>query len=163
MFIHMAVKALSKLDLIKRRLPRRNVALLALHFRVLSFQRVLAGGVVFDGKRRRLPSVERMARRALSPARPLRKLPAMRIRRVAIGALRKCQRLLEIPALVARLARHFQMLPNQRILRLRVVKLLAHRSRVDFLPACRVVARLARPLEFSLVRIGVAVVATAKR
>jgi len=163
MFIHVAVKALSKLDLVNRCLPRRNVALLALHFRVLPFQRVLAGGMVLDGKRRRIPSVERMARRALSPARPLRKLTAMRIRRVAIAALRKGQRLLEISALVARLARYFQMLPNQRIFCLRVVKLLAHRSRVDLLPTRRVMARLARPLEFSLVRICVTGVASIKR
>ncbi len=51
------------------------------------------------------------------------------------------------------------MLADQRIFRLRMVKLLAHRGRVDLLPCRRVVAGLASALKFPLVRAGMAGVA----
>ncbi len=87
MFINVAIEAPRKLDLVDRRLARRDMALLTLHFRVLAFQCVLRGGMILDRERRRLPSPHRVARRALSRARTLRKLPAMRVWRMAIGTL----------------------------------------------------------------------------
>ena len=118
MFIHVAVQTLRKLDLVNGGLARRNMTLLALHFRMFAIESVLAGGMVLAGKSRRFPASDRMARGALSPACTLRELPTVWIWRVAIGALGERQRLLEISVLVAQLAGHFQMLADQRILRL---------------------------------------------
>lgn len=64
----------------------------------------------------------------------------MRIRLVAIRALGKCQRLLEIPIGVALLTSNREVLPLQRIFRFRVVEFLADRLQRNLLPSRRAMA-----------------------
>ena len=163
MFVGMAVGAQRKLQFVNCRLARRKVTLLALHLGVFALERVLAGGMVLNGKGGRLPSIHGMARRALSRPGPLGKLPAVRVWRVAIRALGKRQRLFKISAFVTPFTGNFKMHAQQRIFRLRVVELLTHRRRIDFFPARCVVAGLACALKLALVRIDVAVVTSPKR
>ena len=162
-FVGMAIDAERKLQFVNCRLARREVALLALHFGVLAFQRVFAGGMFLSGKGGRLPPANGMAGCALPPARTLYKLPTMRVGRVTIRALRELQRLLKISALVAGFAGNFKMLAHQRIFRLRMVKLLTHRRCIYFFPTGGAVAGLAGTLKLTFMRIGVAVVTASER
>ena len=159
MRVLVAIRARREFHFVERVLARRQVALVASHGRMFSFQCVMRRGVLFYAKLRGLPPLYRVALRALSLARPRLKLPLVWIRRVAIDALRKGHRLLEIPFGVAVLATHFQMHAHQRIFGFGMVEL--HR-RIYFFPACCGVAGFARPLESPLVRIRVAIDAGVK-
>ncbi len=154
MRILVAIRARRELHFVERVLARRQVAFVASHGRMFSFQRVMRRRVLFHPKLRGLPSLDGVALRALSLAGPRLELPLVRIRRMAIDALRKGHRLLEIPFGVAVLATDFQMHAHQRIFGFGMVEL--HR-RIYFFPALRGVAGFARSLERPLVRIRVAV------
>jgi len=83
----------------------------------------------------------------------------MRVGGMAIRALGKGQLFLEIASAVAIAAGHFQMRPEQRVFRFGMVEL---HGRAHFFPTGSGVAGLARSLEGPLVRIGVAVDASAE-
>ena len=83
---------------------------------------------------------------------------------VAVRAFAEREFLLEVAIRVACSALHRRMLPQQRILRLRVVERAVQVAAVNAFPSGGVVARLAALLlETAFVRIGVAVVALAER
>src|ERR1700692_1917602 len=112
--------------------------------------------MLFHGERRWLPSVHVVAGSALALVNPFGKLTIMRIGLVAIHALRKNQRLLEIAVRVALGAIHTGMFSFERKLRLRVVKTLIHRRDRNLLPARRAVAGLAALRKTPAMRIFVA-------
>ena len=87
----------------------------------------------------------------------------MRIRLVAIHALRENQWFLEIAAAVALDTVHARMFSQQRILGSGMIELLVHRFDRNLLPATGVVARLAVLLKASVVDIVVAVRAFVER
>jgi hypothetical protein len=95
-----------------------------------------------------------MAFLALAGSRAGLKLPFVRVWLVAIHALVEREWLPEISTGMAITAAHFDVRAQQWKFRLRVFEL--HR-RSDILPAAGVVAGFARGLEFSPMRIGVAV------
>ena len=80
--------------------------------------------MVLDGKLRWFPAIHAVARGALRPARPFGELAIMRVRFVAVHALLKSERLLEISAAMALYAVDCRMLPKQRVLRFRVIETL---------------------------------------
>ena len=104
MRIRMAIGAILELHFVERVLALRNMALGAFHLEVLSLQRIVGRVVVFGRKRRRLPPVHSVARRTFNALRPLRKLPVVRIRQMAIRTFRKRNLFLEISTLMARAA-----------------------------------------------------------
>jgi len=112
--------------------------------------------VLFHAKLRRFPALDGVALRTFSLARPRRELAFVRVGSMAICALGKSQRLLEIASRVAIAAADFQMHSEKRIFRFRVVEL---HGRIHFFPTGRRVARFARSLKRPLVRIGMAVAA----
>ena len=85
------------------------------------------------------------------------KLPVMRIRLVAIHAFLEDKRLLKVAAGMALGAIHADVLPNQRKLRLRMVKAFIDRAQRYLLPARGAVAGLATLQETPPVRILVAI------
>lgn len=103
-----------------------------------------------------------MAGRAFASIRPLRELRPVRTGRMAIRALFKCQRFLEVSTLMALRARNFHVFSQERILRLGMVKSLAYCRNGNLLPSTCVVARLASLGEAALVRVGVAIRALGK-
>lgn len=158
--IAVAIRAICKRHFILRGRAGREVTFRARHVGVLPLQRVSGCRMLLHAELRRLPSIHRVALRALAFALPCRKLTGVRILRVAIHAFRKDNFLLEIPSDVAFQAIHFGVLTEQRIFRLGVIELLARR---DFFPTARRMARFAGLREGSAVRIGVAIHALAER
>ena len=110
--------------------------------------------MVGNRERRWAPPIQRVAALAFSSVRSLRELPAVRIRRVAISALRVRNLSLEIPALVARFTGHSQVFSNEWIVRLRVIERLSKRC---LFPSGCAVARLARLVELTFVRIAMTI------
>src|SRR6185437_12872177 len=82
---------------------------------------------------------------------------------VTIHALCKYQRFFEIPVSVALSATYCRVLAFERELCLRVIKALVHRLYRNFLPAARVVTRLAALRKAAAVRIFVAIRALIER
>ena len=95
-----------------------------------------------------------MAFLALAGGRASLKLPFVGVRLVAIHALIERERLSKIPAGMAIAADHLDVRAQQREFRPRVVELHRHG---DIFPTAGVVAGFASGLEFSPVRIGMAV------
>lgn len=155
--VAVAIRATIELHLEQRVLALGNMALGALHVRVPPFQGISTRSVFGHGEGRRLPPAHLVARGALPVIRPLRELPIMRIRFVAIHARGKGQRLFEIAVGVAPCAVHAEMLSFQPILRLRVVETLIHRAERNLLPAHGGVAGLATLRKTSMMRILMAV------
>jgi len=118
MFIFMAVQALRKLNLVTRFLALRNMATGALYFRVRRNKRETSIGMIRRRIRTRYPTFNFMAALTRPAIGALQKLPAVRIRRVAIRALGKRHRRLEIRTLVASQASDSNMLSQQRELSL---------------------------------------------
>ena len=118
MFIFMAVQAERKLDLVARFLALRNMAAGALYFGVRRNKRETCFGMIRCRICARYPTFNFMAALTLPAIGALQKLPAVRIRRVAIRALGKGHRRLEIRNLVASQAGDSDMLSEQRELSL---------------------------------------------
>ena len=94
--VAMTIRALRKLDLKQCVFALGNVALCAHQAGVTSLQRVSARRVLFERECRRLPSLDVVARSTVASIRTLGKLRVVRIRLVAIHALRELQRLFEV-------------------------------------------------------------------
>jgi len=149
----MAIRARRELHFVDSVLASRRVAFVASDGRMFPLERIMRRCVFLHTKLRWLPAFDRVAFRTLSLARPRLELPFVRIGSMAIRALSKGQRLLEIASGVAVAATDFQMHSQKRVLCFRMVEL--HR-RIHFFPTgCRM-AGFARSLESALVRIGVA-------
>ena len=153
MRILMAIRARRELHFVHSVFSGRRVTFVASDGRMFSLERIMRCGVLPHAKLRWLPSFDRVALRTLSLARPRLELPFVGIGSMAIRALGKGQRLLEIASGVAVAATNFQMHSQERIFCFRMVEL--HR-RIHFFPACRHMAGFARSLKSALVRIGVA-------
>ena len=111
----------------------------------------------FSGECRRLPPLDRVARRTLSAVRSLGKLSIVRICIVAIDALRKDQRLLEISVGVALGTVSRSVLALEGKFRLRMVEALVDGLKRNSLPAICAVAGLASLNEAATMWIFVAV------
>lgn len=77
--IAVAIGAAVELDSVQRVLPFRDVALRALEPRVAALQRIRSGGMFLYGELRRLPSINCVARGALSTIGTLHELPVVRV------------------------------------------------------------------------------------
>lgn len=108
------------------------MAFSAFHDDVFSLQRVSGCVVFLHTEQRRLPSIEVMAFRAFALLRPRVKLAFVRVRFVAVGAVRKGQRLFEVAFQVALCAADHGVLAEQRVLGFGMIKL---KLGQDFLPA----------------------------
>jgi len=150
--ILVAVAASRELYLVNRVLARRNVALRALHSNVLALQRVPRTVMLLHSKERRFPAIHGMTLRAFALLRAGFKLSLVRIRLVAIVAIRKYKLLLEITIDMASHAGYLDVLSRQRILRLRVIEVKSSQHRF---PTVSRVARFAGFLELPPVRINV--------
>src|SRR5215472_3562375 len=104
--VFVAVRTGRELHLVDRLLAGRSVALVAFHFCVLSFERILRSGMFLDAKKRRLPSLHLVAFGTLPFLRAVGELAVMNVL-VAVGAVRKLKRTLEVPACVASNATYF--------------------------------------------------------
>lgn len=157
-----AVHAFRKLNFEKCVLALGDVALIALHLRMLALQRVGAGGVFLDRKSGRLEALHRVAGCALRSARPFDELSAVHVL-VTVRAFLESQRFLEVGFEVAQRTFDRLVLALQRVLGFGVIKFFIHRLQRHALPAVRIVAGLATLLlKAALVRIGVAIVALAE-
>ena len=161
--ILVAIDAARKLDLEERVFAFGDMTLGAFDGKVFSFERICGTGMIFRGKGRGFEAVHSVARRALRPAGPLGELAVMWIGLVTIHARCERDRLLEISASVAEGAIHGRVLPQQGILRLRVIEVPAHRSQRNSFPAFGGVAGLAALRETAVVRIRMALRAFGKR
>lgn len=136
-----------------------HMARFAFHLDMPALQWITARGVFFHSKRRRLESIHRVTNCAISAAGACHEL-AVVVVGMAIGALRKSDRRLEIALGVTFAAAHAAVLSEQGKHGFRMVEAfeLCHLR-----PLCGVVARLAGALEATLVRISVTVRATRER
>ena len=153
MLVLMAVDAQRKLQTVAPRRPLRRVAVVALHLGMRRHQRKLRLRMIRHRVRRLVPVLHSVAALALPLIRPTRKLSAVNIL-VAIQALRMRDLRLEVPSLMASVAIHFQVLPKQRKIRLRMVKPI---RKPRLRPTQRRVAGVTSRLELTLVRILVAI------
>ena len=158
-----AVGTKLKLDLVECVLSLRRVTLTAFQAHVPALQRICSCRMFLDAKPGRLESVNRVTGGALAAVGSLRKLPAVRVRLMAIRALIEGDSLLEVTASVALNALHLRMLSEQRILCLRVIEILIEGGDRDFFPTRRRVAGLAGLFEAAVMDIGVAVSTLAER
>ena len=157
-----AVQAAGELDLVKRVLPLRDMALRALEFRVLAFERVCGGGMRLHIELGRFPAVEVVAGRALAAIGALRELAVVRIL-MAVHALGERQFFLEVAIGVAGDAFHRLVLAEKRVLGLGVIEILGQAGGDDSLPAAGGMAGLAGLLgKAAFMRVGVAVVTFAE-
>ena len=149
-----AIAARPKLYFVNRLLARRNVALPALDLDVLALQWITRIVVLLHSEEGGLPAIQIVAFRALAFLWASLKLPLVGIRPVAVVAVRECDLLLEVAVHVARHAGNLGVLAHQGIFRFRVVEIISREHR---LPTAGGVAGFAGFLEFSLVRINVAI------
>jgi len=111
--IFMAIDAVLKPDVVKRRAALRNVTLGAAQCGVLSQQWIGGSCVFLHAESRWLESVDGVTGRAFSRIRPPGELPAVRIRLVAIHTLPEDERFLEIPSFVTLHTLHRGVLAEQ--------------------------------------------------
>jgi len=157
MLIAVAVGAALELDFEESVFPLGNVTLRTLQSGMSSLQRIGRGRMVLHCELRRLPSIHGVTRGALCAGRPLCELPVVWVGFVAIHALLKSQRLLEVSAAVTLNAVDRRMLSEQRIFRFRVIEALVNGLRRDLLPPAGVMTSLAPLREASTMRIGVTI------
>jgi len=156
--VFVAVDAIRVFHLVNRVLASGQVTFIAFHFRVLAVEGVARRSVFLDTKQRRFPTLHRVALRALALLGPRLKLAAMCVF-VAVHAVRKRKLFLEVAVDVAGGTADRGVFSEQRILRLRMVKI---ESLQQFLPACGGVAFFATLLERTFVRIDMAIDASLK-
>jgi len=146
----MAGDALRLRNLKQRVLALGNMALFAFHLGVAALEWIHARGMLLDAKTGRLEPVERVTNGAIFESDACQELAAVVIG-MAIRALRKRDRRLEIPLVVAVAASYGAVFSDKRIISLVVIEpfKLCH-----LFPVRCVVARLAGSLERTLVRIG---------
>jgi len=113
--------------------------------------------VIPHSKLRGFPPVHGVTRGALRAARPPSELPIVWVGFVAIHALLKSQRLLEVAAAVAQNAIDRRMLSQQRVLGFGVIEAFAYCLDRNLLPSAGLVARLAALGEAPVMRITVAI------
>ena len=154
--IFVAIHASCKFNFVNSIFAGRCVAFFALYRRMLSFQWIFGSGMFFHTEESGLPvlSSDGVTFRAFAFAGPRLELALMRIRRVAIRALVKFNRRLEIALRMALCAPNRLVHPFQRVFGLGVIKF--RRQIVDDFPSARCVASVARAFECALVRIRVA-------
>lgn len=157
--VFVAVRAGRKLNFVNRLFAGRSVALVAFDFCVLAFERILGSRMFLDAKRRRLPSLDFVAFRTLPFLRAVGELAVMNVL-VAVRAVRKLERALELPFCVAGNATHLEVFADEGIFCLGMVKL---ELRLDLFPSLRGVAILTSFwLESSMVRVHMAIGAVLK-
>lgn len=139
-----AIHAVREFNFVNGVLASGQMALGTLHSYVLAFQGVLRGGMFFYAKERRLPAIHGMAFGAFAFLRPCVELSAVRVWFVTVHAVFERNWLLEISTEMARGTADHRMLPEQRILGLRMIKLECGEKL--FPPRCRM-ALLASLLE----------------
>ena len=103
-----AVGARSKLHFVNRVLACGQMTFVAIHFCVLPFQRILGSRMFLDAKERRLPPYHFVTFGALAFLRAVLELAVMNIL-MAIRAVGKLERTLEVPACMASNATHFDV------------------------------------------------------
>lgn len=96
MIVHVAIQAAPKCDLELRGRACRRMARRAFHLGVFAEQRISGRGVLLHPVRRGLEAIDGVTGSALGPSGPFAKLPLVRIRLVAIHALRMRDRFLEV-------------------------------------------------------------------
>lgn len=106
--VFVAIRAGGEFHFVNRVFADGNVTLVAFHFGVLSFQRIFGSRMFLDAKQRRLPSIHFVAFRALPFLLAVLELAVMNIL-MAIHAVGKLERTLEVPACMASNAIHFDV------------------------------------------------------
>ena len=155
MRVLVAVQAGGELHLVDGVFACRQMAFRAFDSNVFSPQRISGGVMFLDAKERWLPAFYGMALRAFAFFGPRFELALVRIRLMAVVAIRKLQGLLEFPVHMTLHAVYCRMLAQQRIFRLRVVEFELGQK---LLPACGGMTILAALLlERTFVGIDVAV------
>ena len=126
MFIAVAVRAVLELHLVQRvfDVALRNVALRAPQRSMLALQRIGRRGVLLQSELCRLEAFNAVAGFTRPSIQPLGELSPMRIGAMAIHALLKCQRLLEISSGVALHTLDFNMLAEKRVFGFGMIKVL---------------------------------------
>ena len=120
--IFVADRAACELNFVNRLFAGRSVALVALHFRVLSFERILGSRVFLDAKRGRLPALHLMALGTLAFLRTSGELAVMNIL-VAVRAVRELERARKLPFGMASNASHLHVCAEEGIFCLGMVEL----------------------------------------
>lgn len=155
----MAGNALRLLDCKDGRFALRNMAGLAFDFNMTAFEWIHARGMFFHTKGRRLKSIHGMTKGTICTSGAGHELTAVIIG-MAIHALGKCNRRLEIPLVVAVAASYGAVFSEKRISRLGMIEAL---QLGHLFPARCVVTRVARAFESALMRIGMAARASGER
>lgn len=127
-YIFMTIQALRKGDFVARRSSCGDVAFVAGHRRVLALQWITCRRVLLHAERAWLPAIHRVAGCALAFVGSRCELALVRIRHMAVHALREGHRLFEVRAGVTFGALHLCMLSEQGKFRFRVVELLGLRN-----------------------------------
>lgn len=151
--ILMAIHAERKLHPVTSLLACWDMTACALHLGVRRHERKAGFGVAARCVGRRAPAIHRVATLAPPPVGALLELASMLVF-MAIHAICKRDRRIEVRGLVASQAGHINMLAQQRKLRLRMIESC---SEGRSLPRRGGMAGFAALLEVTLVRIGVAV------
>jgi len=154
MRILMAIRASRELHFVECVLAGWRVAFVASDGRMFSLERVMRRRVLLYAELRWLPAFDGVAFGALSLAHSCQELAFVGIRRMAICALGKGQRLLEISSSVAVATTNFYMRSQKRVFCFRMVEL---HGGIHFFPAGSRVAGFARSLQSALVRVGMAI------
>ncbi len=137
-----------------------NVALHTGDVQVFALERIGSRGVFAHPENAGLKPVHRVTGRAVAPLAPRRELPLVRVR-VAVQTTAEGQGLIEIRALVASRALHFGVLAQEWILRLGVVEYRPDLYLWNLFPGDRRVAGLTGGFERTVVRVGMAIGASA--
>ena len=157
--IFVAVRTGRKLNFVNGLFAGRKVALVAFHFCVLAFERILGSRMFLDAKRGRLPSLHFVAFGTLPFLRAVGELAVVNVL-VAVRAVRKLERALELPFCMASNATHLKVLADEGIFCLGMVEL---ELRLDLFPSLRRVAILTPFwLKSSMVRVHMTIGAVLK-
>jgi hypothetical protein len=125
MLIPMAVAALRKLEFVDSILALREMALIALHLRMLALQRISSGSVLLHAEGGGFEAVHGVAGSAFPSVWPFGELATVRIGLMTIDALPERDRSLEVALGMALHAIDFYVFAQQRKLCLGVIDTLA--------------------------------------